>query len=235
MLIQNATEFIFCGIRDEPVARASGSVTNPASSDERKMRSSPIRERWTRRRLAAKRYWDQFDDAPDFVVMYVPGEAFFSAALRADPDLHEFGFSRSVLLTSPANLIAILKSVYYGWQQETVRESAQKIRDLGMELHDRLRVMAEHFEAVGKNLGRAVAAFNDAAGSFEHRVLVAARRFRDLGAAGSEGLPELEPVERAVREIELADGFLQAPVVESYSTGRSIIARLVDRLTPCIE
>ncbi len=90
---------------------------------------------------------------------------------------------------------------YYGWQQETVRESAQKIRDLGMELFDRLRVMAEHLDDVGRNLGRAVDAFNNAAGSFEHRVLVSARRFRELGAAGSKELPELEPVERSVREI----------------------------------
>jgi len=156
-------------------------------------------------RLGAKKYWDQFQDAPDFVVMYVPGEAFFSAALRADPELHEFGFSRNVLLTSPANLIGILKSVYYGWQQEKVREGAQKIRDLGMELYDRLRVMGEHLDDVGKNLGRAVDAFNNAAGSFEHRVLVSARRFRDLGAAGSKDLPELEPVERSVRELPPPD------------------------------
>jgi DNA recombination protein RmuC len=156
-------------------------------------------------RLGGKKYWDQFQDAPDFVVMYVPGEAFFSAALQADPELHEFGFSRKVLLTSPTNLIAILKSVYYGWQQEKVRESAQKIRDLGMELFDRLRVMAEHLNKVGTGLGQAVDAFNEVAGSFEHRVLVSARRFKDLGAASSKDLPEIEPVERAVRTLAPAD------------------------------
>lgn len=152
-------------------------------------------------RLGAKSYWDQFQDAPDFVVMYVPGEAFFSAALEAEPTLNEFGFSRKVILASPANLIAILKSVYYGWQQEKVRENAQKIRDLGVELFDRLRVMAEHLDNAGKNLGRAVDAFNEAAGSFEHRVLVSARRFRDLGAASSKEIPEIEPVGRTVRAL----------------------------------
>jgi DNA recombination protein RmuC len=156
-------------------------------------------------RLGGKKYWDQFQDAPDFVVMYVPGEAFFSAALQADPELHEFGFSRKVLLTSPTNLIAILKSVYYGWQQEKVRESAQKIRDLGMELFDRLRVMAEHLDSVGTSLGRAVDAFNEVAGSFEHRVLVSARRFKDLGAASSKDLPEIEPVGRTVRALAPTD------------------------------
>ncbi len=149
--------------------------------------------------LASKAYWDRFEAAPDVVILYLAGESFLSAAMRRDPDLLEYGFSRNVILASPANLILLLKSVYYGWQQEKIAESAQRIRDLGVELFDRLCKMADHLNRVGDGLRRAVEAFNDAAGSFEHRVLVSARKFRDLGTASSKDLEEIEPVGQTVR------------------------------------
>ncbi len=157
-------------------------------------------------RLGSKSYWDQFASAPDFVVMFIPGEAFFAAAVQQDAGLLEFGFERNVYPASPATLVSLLRAAHYGWQQATVAESARKIRDLGVELSERLRVMSDHLNDLGRSLGRAVDAFNNAAGSFEHRVLVSARRFRDLGAAGSKELPELEPVERSVREIAPPEG-----------------------------
>ncbi len=175
-----------------------------------------VREQVTR--LGSKAYWDQFESAPDFVVMYIPGEAFFSAALERDRELQEYAFSKRVLPTSPTNLVALLQSVCYGWQQEKVAESAEKIRDLGKELYERLRVMAEHLSRLGTHLDRAVEAFDDVGGSFEHRVLVAARRFKEMGAGSSKELPEIEPIGRSARAIEagesddVTDGPDESPV-----------------------
>jgi DNA recombination protein RmuC len=151
--------------------------------------------------LSAKAYWSQFSSSPEFVVMFLPGETFFSAALEQDPALIEEGVNHQVIPASPTTLIALLKAVAFGWRQETLARSAQQISTLGKELHDRLRVLASHLESVGKGLDRAVECYNKAVGTLESRVLVSARKFGELGAPIVEEIGELEPIETTTRTL----------------------------------
>ena len=147
-------------------------------------------------RLAAKRYWQQFEPAPEFVIMFLPDETFFRVACEADPGLLELGPESGVLASSPTTLIGLLKVFAYAWQQETIAEDARDIAALGRELYERLGVFASHFSKVGRALGTAVGAYNDATGSLERRLLVTARKFEEHGAASGE-LGEVEPLEKA--------------------------------------
>jgi DNA recombination protein RmuC len=153
-------------------------------------------------RLGSKAYWSQFDDTPEFVVMFLPGEALFSAALSHDPLLIEHGIANRVVLASPTTLIALLKAVSYGWRQERLQANAQEISDLGRELYQRLLVLATHYDDVKRGLDRAVDAYNRSVASLETRVLVTARRFRDLGASSGDDIPELETIEKTTREVQ---------------------------------
>ncbi|HXV14823.1 MAG TPA: DNA recombination protein RmuC [Candidatus Krumholzibacteria bacterium] len=152
-------------------------------------------------KLRAKSYAEQFDSTPEFVVMFLPGESFFSAALEHEPGLIEEGAAQNVIIATPTTLIALLRSVAYGWKQEKIAESAQEIRDLGIELHKRMRVLAEHVMDIGDGLNRAVGAYNKSVGSLESSVLPAARRFPELGLTGQPEIPQLTPVERTTRAL----------------------------------
>ena len=153
-------------------------------------------------RLGSKSYWSQFDDTPEFVVMFLPGEALFSAALSHDPLLIEHGIANRVVLASPTTLIALLKAVSYGWRQERLQANAQQISDLGRDLYQRLLVLATHYDDVKRGLDRAVDAYNRSVASLETRVLVTARRFRDLGASSGDDIPELETIEKTTRAVQ---------------------------------
>jgi DNA recombination protein RmuC len=152
-------------------------------------------------KLAAKSYWDQFEHTPDHVVMFIPGEVFFFAALQHDPELIEFGVSRNVFVAGPTTLISLLRTVAYGWRQERIAENAQAISQTGRELYDRIATMADHLSTLGRSLDRSVEAYNSAIGSLESRVLVSARRFKDLGAASDE-LPLPEGIDRVTRQLQ---------------------------------
>jgi DNA recombination protein RmuC len=157
------------------------------------------------KKLGAKAYWDQFPAAPEFVVMFLPGEVFFSAALERKPALIEEGVGQRVILATPTTLIALLRAVAYGWRQDKIAESAQEISQLGSDLYERLAIMTEHFAKVGDHLERATKSYNDTIGSLERNVLSAARRFPQLGATSRREIPILEPTESTPREIQARD------------------------------
>ncbi len=149
--------------------------------------------------LSSKAYWDQLETTPEFVILFIPSESFYSAAIEQEPQLFEEGVNQRVILSTPATLIALLRAVAYGWRQERVTANAREISELGKSLYDRLAVLARHLEDMGRHLERSVEAYNRAVGSVESRVLVAARRFKELGATAQGDIPELSQVEKMPR------------------------------------
>jgi DNA recombination protein RmuC len=150
--------------------------------------------------LSGKEYWKQFDSTPEFVVLFVPGESFFSAALEHDHTLIEDAIDKRVVLASPTTLIALLRAIAYGWKQQSVAENAERIKDLGKELYDRALKFAELFSEIAKGLERANKAYNSAVASFDSRLVPSARKFRELGI-GSADVPQLDPIETFPRPL----------------------------------
>ena len=145
--------------------------------------------------LGNKSYWTAFQPAPDIVVMFVPGEALLSTALQHDDGLLEFSMNKGVMLASPLTLIALLKAIAYGWQQDTIAKNALEISELGRNLYDRIAKLADHFEQVGRSLAKAVQSYNGAVGTLETRVLVTARKLKDKGVTASEEFREVETID----------------------------------------
>jgi DNA recombination protein RmuC len=150
--------------------------------------------------LSLKAYWSQFDQAPEFVVLFLPGEQFLGAALEQDPQLIEDGFARGVVLATPTTLMALLRAVAYGWRQEQLTAHADEAGRLGKDLYERMAVLAEHLNDVGQALGKSVSSYNKAVGSLETRILPAARRFKDLGVSSDKEIPSLDPLELVPRK-----------------------------------
>jgi DNA recombination protein RmuC len=154
--------------------------------------------------LAKKEYWKQFAHSPDQVVAFIPGDQLLSAAYEFDPTLQEHAMANGVFLTTPTMLIALLRSVAFGWRQETLAENAREVQKLGAEMYDRLRTMSTHLQRLQRSLTSSVSAYNDAVGSLESRVLVSARRFPELGVVGTEAdqISELAPVAASPRHLQ---------------------------------
>jgi DNA recombination protein RmuC len=161
------------------------------------------------RELGQKSYWEQFEQSPEFAVLFLPGDQFLSAALAERPDLLENALRQSIIIATPSTLMALLKVVAYGWRQAAASENAAEIRELGAELHRRLTTFVSHLQKVGRSLGNAVDAFNAAVGSMERNVLPQARRFPELGVTGDAPLAAVDPLEQLVRMP------LNAPAIES--------------------
>jgi DNA recombination protein RmuC len=156
--------------------------------------------------LSAKSYFEKVASTPEFVVMFLPGEMFFSAALEQDPSLIECGVEKRVIPASPTTLIALLRAVAYGWQQEAMEENARKISDLGKNLYEAVKTLGDRFQTLGMRLKSSLEAYNDAVGSLEGNVLVKARKFKELQAAnGGEEIKPLEPIDRVPRMLQAAE------------------------------
>ena len=156
-------------------------------------------------KLSAKNYWEQFQPTPEFVVLFLPGETFFSSALAQDPGLIEAGVDQKVLLATPTTLIALLRSVAYGWRQEKLTENAEAISQLGREMYDRLATLSQHFNQMGKNLERAVDSYNKGIASLDSRVLTSARKFKELGAGSRKVIDPVEQIDKRPRTPQLPE------------------------------
>ena len=167
--------------------------------------------------LSRKSYWETVQPTPEFVLLFLPGENFYSAALEQDPKLIEDGINQRVIIATPTTLIALLKAISYGWQQEQRAANADEVGKLGKELYDRMRTFVNYFADIGRNLDRALESYNKGVGSLEARVLVTARKFKERGAIAGEEIDTLEPVDKSSRVLNLDEGGLFPELVAGNS------------------
>ena len=151
------------------------------------------------RTLSSKAYWNQFDQSPEFVILFIPGDQFLSAALNEEPDLIEYALSKQIILATPTSFVALLKAVAYGWRQLALADNAQEIRVLAEELYGRLATFVSHMNKVGRQLASSVENYNKAVGSLERSVLPGARKFVDLGVSSKKDVEKLEFLESTPR------------------------------------
>jgi DNA recombination protein RmuC len=175
-----------------------------AADDETRKRhlerhAQKVRERV--RELASKAYWSQFENAPDFVILFIPGDQFLAAALDQDRSLLEDALQQKVMLTTPTSFVALLRAVAYGWRQEQFADNIAKVRDLGEDLYNRLAVFSEHLAKLGTTLEKAVGEYNQTVGSFENKLLPGARKFPELGIPADRPVAEPEPIEKLPRPV----------------------------------
>jgi DNA recombination protein RmuC len=176
-----------------------------ASDDETRRKhlehhARKVRERV--RELSSKAYWTQFKNAPDFVILFIPGDQFLGAALDMDRSLLEDALKQKVILTTPTSFVALLRAVAYGWRQESLTANAEHIRDVGEELYGRLATFSEHLMKLGRSLNGTVADYNKTVGSFEAKLLPGARKFSEMGVGGDKALEEPERIDKAVRDVQ---------------------------------
>lgn len=163
--------------------------------------------------LSKKSYWSQFRSSPEFVVLFLPGESFFGAALEYDPQLIEAGVSQNVIIATPTTLIALLRSVAYGWQQERLNQNVRAVADLGQELYKRLSDLGMHFSRLGQSLQKSVESYNRALGSLESRVLVSARKMNEMQIIGQMGqMPSIKGIEQSVRALSAPELQIDSPL-----------------------
>lgn len=186
-----------------PVDAYLNAVSASSEEDRKKaMTNYTVQVRNHMNVLSSKTYWDQFPQSPEIVVMYLPGESFFSAALEHDPKLIEDGSFKKVILATPTTFIALLKAVAYGWQQDQVTKSAQEINRLGKELYERFSIVIEHFSKTGLAIRKASESYNEAVSSLEARLIPSIRKFRDLGVSSPKELPSPAVIEPSAKGIE---------------------------------
>jgi DNA recombination protein RmuC len=172
--------------------------------------------------LAAKAYWQRFSPAPEFVVCFVPADAILDAALREDPALLEHAFTHDVVLATPSTLVALLRTIAYSWRQESLAANAREVHELGRDLYRRLATLGGHFDKLGRSLGGAVGAYNDAVGSIERTVFAKARQMNELGVVGPDTeLSAPEPLIHAVPRQPTAPEFAEFHVVALPAPQRS--------------
>jgi DNA recombination protein RmuC len=170
------------------------------------------------RELGQKSYWEQFEDSPEFAVLFLPGDQFLSAALAEKPELIDAALKQRIIVTTPSTLMALLKVIAYGWRQTRVTENAREIRELGQDLHKRLNVFVNHLQKVGRSLGNAVESFNSAVGSMERNVMPQARKFPELGATTDAPIEPVDQIEKAVRSLATAPSLESDDATETPRT-----------------
>jgi DNA recombination protein RmuC len=182
-------------------------VAAPAEDEKKsKMEKHAQQVRAHMNKLASKEYWSQFIQSPEFVVLFLPGESFLSAAMDSDSTLIEDGIQRKVIIATPTTFIALLRAIAYGWRQEQITKNAREISELGRQLYERMNTLAQHFDNVGSNLEKAIGSYNKAVGSIETRILPSVRRFRELGITGADEIPVIRQIDQKPRSLDIIEG-----------------------------